>query len=371
VPEGQFRDLLQPGRTINARGVTLSTGGAVSNTGLALHRLGIPVRLIGKIGNDLFGRAIQEILGDVAPQLVSDLAVDPSGSTSCTIVLSPPGFDRTFIHSQGVNDTFYASDLPRATLQMADLFHFGYPSLMRSIYRDEGGELLLILQRARRAGLTTSLDFSLPDPTSPAGNVDWPELLTNVLPFVDLFLPSAAELIFLLRRETFDCISQDPEASFVDAATPEVLDELSSVVLDYGVKAVMVKCGERGIYLRTAEAPTWEKGGRALQGLDSKWHNRTLWAPAFKVDVQGTTGAGDAAIAGFLSTLLQGKAPEEALIMADAAGACCVERVDSISGLKPWETIVSRVKAGWETLPLDLSDDGWRKDEVYDLWQKE
>jgi len=250
VPEGQFRALLQPGRMVHARGVTLSAGGAVSNTGLALHRLGVPVRLIGKIGGDLFGQALQEILGDIAPRLVSDLAVDPSGSTSYTIVLNPPGFDRTFIHSQGVNDTFYASDLPRVTLQEADLFHFGYPSLMRSIYRDGGAELVMILQRARRAGLTTALDFSLPDPTSPAGEVDWIELLANVLPFVDLFLPSAAELIFLLRRETFNRISRNPETSFVDAATPALLHELSDIPLGYGVKAVMVKCGEGGIYLR-------------------------------------------------------------------------------------------------------------------------
>lgn len=370
VPEGQFRELLQPGRTINAKGVTLSVGGAVSNTGLALHQLGVPVRLIGKIGDDLFGRTIQDIFGKAAPRLASDLVVDPGGSTSYTIILNPPGFDRTFIHSQGVNNTFYASDLPRAALQTADLFHFGYPSLMRSIYRSGGGELVMILQRARRAGLTTSLDFSLPDPTSPAGDVDWHDLLANALPYVDLFLPSAAELIFLLRRETFDRISQDPETSFVDAATPALMDGLSSIVLDYGVKVVMVKCGERGIVLRTAEAPVWEKGGRALQGLDSRWHNRELWAPAFRVDVQGTTGAGDAAIAGFLSTLLQGKAPEEALILGAAAGACCVERKDAASLLLPWEALVSRIKAGWETLPVDLGDGDWRKDAVYDLWQK-
>ncbi len=370
VPEGRFRDLLQPGRAIQAKAATLSTGGAVSNTGLALHTLGVPVRLIGKIGDDLFGRAIQEILGDVAPRLVSDLAVDPSGKTSYTIVLNPPGFDRTFIHSQGVNNTFYASDLPRATLEKADLFHFGYPSLMRSIYRGGGGELVMILQRARRAGLTTSLDFSLPDPTSPAGEVDWPELLANTLPLVDLFLPSAAELIFLLQREEFDRINRDPDTSFIEAATPGLLAELGSIVLEHGVKAVMVKCGERGIYLRTADESSWRKGGRGLEGLDSKWHQRELWASAFKADVRGTTGAGDAAIAGFLSTLLQGKAPEEALIMAAAAGACSVEGVDSISGLRPWEAIVSRVKGGWETLPLDLDAEGWRKDEAYGLWQK-
>jgi len=371
VPEGQFKILLQPGRAIQAKGVTLSTGGAVSNTGLALHRLGVPVRLIGKIGDDLFGRAVQDMMGEAAPQLASDLVIDPSGSTGFSIILNPPGFDRTFLHSPGVNNTFYASDLLRALLQKADLFHFGYPTLMRSIYRAEGGELVSILQRARRAGLTTSLDVSLPDPTSPAGRVDWEVVLANCLPYVDLFLPSLAELIFLLQRDAFDQISADGETSLLDAVTPERLDELSDIVLGYGVKVVMVKLGTQGIYLRTAEALVWEKGGRAAHGLGAGWHNRRLWAPAFKVDVQGTTGAGDAAIAGLLSSLLQNKDPETALVMASAAGACSVEKADSISGLMPWEAIVSRVKASWETLPLDLGDHGWRKEGGYGLWQKE
>jgi sugar/nucleoside kinase (ribokinase family) len=158
--------------------------------------------LIGKIGNDLFGRALQDIITAEGPPLADDLVIDLTLPTSFTIIINPPGFDRTFIHHPGANDTLYASDLPRGILQGADLFHFGYPPLMRSIYRGEGAELVSILQRARRAGLTTSLDYTLPDPSSPAGRVDWPAILDNTLPLVDLFVPSIEELLFLLNRET-------------------------------------------------------------------------------------------------------------------------------------------------------------------------
>jgi len=41
---------------------TVSTGGAVSNTGIALHRLGVPTRLMGKVGDDILGRAIPDVL---------------------------------------------------------------------------------------------------------------------------------------------------------------------------------------------------------------------------------------------------------------------------------------------------------------------
>ncbi len=50
-----------------------------------------------------------------------------------------------------------------------------------------------------------------------------------------------------------------------------------------------------------------------------------MWAPCFDVEVVGTTGSGDATIAGFLSALLRDASPEEAMTMAVAVGACNVE----------------------------------------------
>ncbi len=371
VPAGQFTRLLQPGAMVKADGLTFTVGGSVANTGLALHQLGLPVRLIGKVGEDTAGRLVSELLAGYDSQLAEDLVLDPSVPTGFTIILNPPGFDRTFLHAPGANDTFYASDLPRAKLEQADLFHFGYPSLMRSIYRGGGGELVSILQRARRAGLTTSLDFSLPDLSSPAAKVDWPELLANGLPYVDLFLPSVQDLLFLLRREAYDVLCADPTTPLQDAVTPEMLDPLAETVLGCGVKALLVKLGHRGVYLRTAEAAAWRKGGHALEGANAAWHNRTLWAPAFQVEVGGTTGAGDAAIAGFLAGLLRGAAPETALQVAAGAGAACVETANSRRGIPSWEELLTRIEQGWGTLPLDLSGQGWRKDQTHAIWQKD
>lgn len=369
VPAGQFQKLLQPGKLVYTGGFAMSTGGAVPNTGLALYKLGADVQLIGKIGDDLFGQAVREKISQVAPELTEHMVIDPGTATSITLILNPPGEDRSFLHFEGANAAFYASDLPKATLEGADLFHFGYPSLMRSIYRGDGGELVSILQKARRAGLTTSLDFSLPDPTSPAGLVNWLLVLDQSLPLVDLFVPSVEELTYFLKRETYQQMCADPEVPFLEAVTPDLCRELSDIVLGYGVKAVLIKCGYRGIYLRTAEAAAWKKGGRALAGIDADWHGRELWAPAFAVDVVGTTGAGDAAIAGFLASLVRGADPQTSLIMGTAAGACSVSQADAVSGLVSWEVLWDRVQAGWDLLPLDLSEFGWKKDAVYGFWQ--
>ena len=55
-------EMLVPGHIFEMSGIDVSTGGSVANTGLALHKLGIRTSLLGKIGNDPFGKIILEIL---------------------------------------------------------------------------------------------------------------------------------------------------------------------------------------------------------------------------------------------------------------------------------------------------------------------
>lgn len=370
VPDGRFYTLCQPGRMVHAGKLAASAGGVVANTGLALYRLGVPVQLIGKIGQDLFGEMIQALIREHSPELVNDLVRDPSTSTGYTIIINPPGEDRAFLHAPGSNDMFYASDLSRGKLKAADLFHFGYPSLMRSIYRGDGGELVSIMQRARREGLTTSLDYSLPDPTSPAGLADWPRIMANSLPYVDCFLPNAEELVFLFDRKLYHQIADRPEIPFLDAITPAMLHALSDVALSYGVKLVLVKVGHRGIYLRTASADSWKKTGRALEPVDETWFEQELWAPVFQTEVQGNTGAGDAASAGFLAGILNGGGPEAALQSAAAAGAASVSKPDAVSGLRPWGEMMRLIEAGWETGPLNLTGSGWQEDPQTKIWRR-
>ena len=89
----------------------ISTGGAVSNVGLSLHRLGLPVRLVAKIGNDPLGRLIVERIRAMDENLSSGLARTEGEVTSYTVVLNPPGIDRIFLHCPGANDTFTDDDV--------------------------------------------------------------------------------------------------------------------------------------------------------------------------------------------------------------------------------------------------------------------
>jgi len=341
----------------------LSTGGAVSNTGLALHRLGLATRLVGKVGDDLFGRVILDLLAQHDPGLAQGMIVAAGEVSSYTVVINPPAVDRIFLHCPGANHTFTADDIPYDLVANARLFHFGYPPLMRQMYREGGRYLAEVMRRAREAGATTSLDMAMPDPSGPSGQVDWREILRATLPYTDLFLPSAEELLFMLRRERFAALAQSP------APKPEEVADLAEMALRWGARIVALKVGERGLYLRTTDASSLGAMGRAAPADPDAWGNRELWSPCFvPMPLVGTTGAGDATIAGFLAALLRGLGPEEAVTIACAVGACNVEAADALSGIRTWEETQARLAAGWPRQGLRLEGPGWRHDPISGLW---
>ncbi|MCS7049389.1 MAG: carbohydrate kinase family protein [Verrucomicrobiae bacterium] len=305
-----YRAVMQPGKLVFVDPPVISTGGAVANTGLALHRLGVPTGLMGKVGDDLFGHAILDVIRSHAPALAEPMIVDRTVASSYTVVINPPHVDRMFLHCPGANDTFTADDVRDEMLRGARLFHFGYPPLMRRFYADSD-ELARLFRRVKSLGLTTSLDMAFPDPNSEAGRAPWPVILQRALPHVDIFLPSLDEMRFMLRRDS--------------------VREIAQQLLDWGAGVVGLKLGEDGLYVRTR---------------DGEWH-----APCFQTTVVGTTGAGDCTIAGFLAGWIKGLPLPEIITMAVAVGACNVEAADATSGIIPWDRVVARVRAGWPRRP--------------------
>jgi sugar/nucleoside kinase (ribokinase family) len=155
----------------------------------------------------------------------------------------------------------------------------------------------------------------------------------------------------------------------VDQATPELLHDISAEIMRMGAKIVLIKLGARGAYLCTAGIDAINQLGRAAPTARTAWADRELWAPCFDVEVVGTTGSGDATIAGFLSALLRDSTPEDAMTMAVAVGACNVEAPDALSGLRSWDDTAQRIAQGWPRLPLTLNAHGWVWDAQFDLWR--
>jgi sugar/nucleoside kinase (ribokinase family) len=359
---------LAPGRLTEVGPVTLSTGGAVSNAGTNLHRLGIRTRLMGKIGDDLLGQAITDIVSSYSPDLAQGMIVVPGEASSYTLVIDPPGVDRLFLHYPGTNRTFGAEDIRYDLVAEARLFHFGYPPLMTRLCANGGRELAEMYQRAKETGVTTSLDLAMPDPAGPSGQADWQLILSHTLPYVDFFLPSVEELLFMLRRDRFDQLTaQVGAANVLEALAVEEIVSLADEALAMGARIVFLKMGIRGVYLRTATMLS-ELGRGAPTDL-AAWANRQLWAPCFQPNVVvSTVGTGDAAIAGFLVAVLRDNSPSLALNVAVATGACCVEVAGALGGIRGWEETLARIEAGWTRMPLELESFGWVWDGGTAVW---
>ena len=369
--QDKFETMFLPGRLVEVGPATFSTGGPVSNTGLALHKLGISTQLMGKVGADLFGQAVKQLMVAYDPRLADSMVVDETVSTSYTVVINPPGVDRIFLHCPGANDTFNVEDVPYEQVVTASLFHFGYPPIMRLMYADGGQQLAEIFRRARETGVTCSLDMALPDPASAAGRADWPTILQKALPYVDIFLPSIEEILFMARREIYDELCrQAGSPNFLPLLTPDLLSDLSRELQEWGAKIVCFKLGDRGFYLRTPARPVVDNLGRACPSNPAAWADKELWAPCFEVDLVGAAGSGDTTIAGFLAALLRDLSPEEAATAAVAVGACNVEAADSLSGLRSWQETMERIAAGWPRQQLALAAPGWQFDGNYQHWSR-
>jgi sugar/nucleoside kinase (ribokinase family) len=369
LPSGKLTELLQPGHLIISGPATFSTGGPVSNTGLALHRLGIKTRLIAKVGNDPYGTIVRELVERFDPNLSGGLVVDAEETTSYSVILSAPGVDRIFLHCPGANDGFGFEDVNFDLVSQARLFHFGYPPIMRKMYINGGVELKCIFEKAKSCGVTTSLDLSFPDPSSEGGKADWPLILKRVLPYVDIFLPSFEEILFCLRRDTYETLLAETKGNLLLKATPNFLSDLGKQLLDMGARIAVIKVGDRGLFVRTSGANILAKIGWAAPADPDLWSDLELWTSCFEVNVVGTTGSGDATIAGFLSGLLRGMNLHETVTAAVAVGACNVEAADALSGLRGWDDTLDRIDAGWKKLPLKIHDHGWEPVGI-GLWQK-
>ncbi len=334
----KFSALLRPGKLLRVGKAQVSTGGAVSNTGLGLHALGGDVLLMAKVGNDDFGLILKEKIRQSGCD--SSIPAVEGESTSYTVVIAPKGFDRFFLHDPGCNDTFCCGDVDFEQVAGAAHFHFGYPTLMRRFYQNEGEELVELFRRVKELSLTTSLDLTAVDPDSEAAGCDWEKILASVLPYVDFFVPSIEELGYMLDKELYDKWQEKAGGEDITSilSLNEDVEVLADRALKLGAKTVLLKCGAAGMYLKTS-------AGHFMEG----WSGIACFQNSFVPDkILSATGAGDTSIAAFIKAMLEGLRPEECLELAAATGASCVTAYDAVSGLLPFETLKEKIQKGWE-----------------------
>lgn len=368
---GSFASVFVPGKLLNIGKCSISTGGSVSNTGFALSKYGAKVAFSTRIGNDDFGRIILSEMKKYGN--TSGVALSENSHTSYTVVLSSPYADRIFLHCTGTNDEYSSENLPLDMMRKSQLFHFGYPPLMKKVAEQGGSELIKIFRTAKECGCVTSLDMSLPDPDSFYGKLDWIKILEELLPYVDIFLPSLEEAFYMLDKNRYlELKNKAGAGEFAYKLLPSKIEELSLKSLSLGASISALKLGTRGWMMTISDLSKNQGLQKILSTNLELWNKRKLWCPAFKTDnFVGATGSGDCSIAGFLRALSLGMTAEFALKAAVCAGWQNVQRADALSGIRTWKETVELIESGnIATFDPELEGSDWRYDTDLKIWEK-
>lgn len=297
--------LPERGRLLILDTLETHSGGNGPNTAGALGRLGADVAVVGRVGQDLYGRFLIERLNGwgVNTDLVYQ---DPDASTGLTVVAVDSVGERSFLHHFGANARLTPADLNWDALAGARHLHLAAYYVLPGIDTPDPATgvppAVALLAEAKRRGLTTSLDVCWDRQER------WLETLRPCLPYVDWMLPSEDEARAMTGKD-------DPA-------------EMATVLRNAGCRAVVVKLGEQGSY---------------YQGPYGEIHT-----VAFPVEVLDTTGAGDCFIAGLLYAQGQGWELAEALRFASACGALAVSAVGAVTGLMA----APAVEAWYRTCPV-------------------
>jgi ribokinase len=262
------------GETIAGREVLYFPGGKGANQAVSAAKLGAPTTLIGKLGEDAFGRELKTFLAAQGIDLsqVKEIA----GSHSGTAIITLANADNTIVVIPGANGLVGPADVSAVALASGDVavsqFEIPRPAITA------------FFKRARAAGATTILN---PAPAIAFG----PELLD----LVDVLILNETELALLARAELRD---GDDAARVIAAA---------KVLHGDGKRIVCVTLGKRGV-LALVEGKPLIIEGRPVKAVD-------------------TTGAGDCFVGAVAAQLAANKSISAALNYANAAASICVQRM--------------------------------------------
>ncbi len=257
--------------------IRMVAGGSGANASAWLAASGIETHFVGRVGDDIFGRSLEEEMGRAGVR--AHLARDPSVATGKVFVLVDGTGERTMITDRGASENLSPGDLPDTLLGGGHLHLSGY-TFSGGSRRETAREALSL---ARGSGMSVSVDPSSVPLLEDLGS----ERFLGWTRGADLCFPNLEEGSLLAGTE-------DPER-----IAKRLLDHYSAVVLKLGAE------------------------GALYAGADGE-SSRARAAPARAVD---TTGAGDAFCAGFLGAWLTGAPAGEALRRGVELAARAVERV--------------------------------------------
>lgn len=282
IPQGQDTVLVDQ--------IRLTAAGAAAGTAVDLVKLGNEVTTMGAIGADELGDFLLMVMSRHGVD-VSRLVRRPGEQTAASILPIRPDGGRPSFHVPGANLSVTMADLDLDALRAARAVHLGGVDVTFGL-GDPAFFALLDELRAQGTIITMDLLSEMPDLLGMA---------KAFLPHVDYVLPNESQA--MLMTGTAD----------VESAAAELLAE--------GPSGVLVTLGAEGSLVVTAA------GAERV--------------PALKIEVNDTTGCGDAYCAGFITGLLDGRDMVTAARWGTAAAARVATGLGSDAGLTDLATTLA------------------------------
>jgi ribokinase len=268
------------GETVMAHSFTISPGGKGSNAAVACARQGARTAVIARIGRDDFGRMALDLWQreGVATRHVEQTDAQPSGVAQ--ILVFDDG-DNSIAVATGAGAGLSAQHIESARATLA-----GCRVVMAS-NEVPVAATLAAFRIARAAGATTLLN---PAPAQ--------DLSDELLAVIDVLTPNETEL-----------------RSVAGLAPDAPADDAARLLLQRGVKAVIVTLGANGCALWRAGQPMRAVAGRRVD------------------PVVDTIGAGDTFTGALAAALARGEGLEAAMRRANTAAALSVTGRGAIGGM--------------------------------------
>lgn len=278
------------GETVKGKNFSYIPGGKGANQAIAAHRLGGNVSILGKVGEDAFGKTLLQFFKNEGMNTDS-IAVDEKITTGAAFVAVDNSSENIIYVSGGANDNLSFSDIKDIQIEKEDIVSATLETPIEATRR--------LFDQARKIGAKTILNAA-------------PAILDAevLFPLVDYLIVNETELSVFARTE----IPKNREE--VVGAMRKLQKNVRNIVATLGSKGVVALVEEEVITLN----------GHNVKAVDA-------------------TAAGDCFVGAFVVALQSDKVIKEAMDFANAAAAISVQRLGASSSLptrKEVENFISK-----------------------------
>ena len=312
------------GMLANVTEISQAVGGCAPNTAIDLAKIdpSIPLSVIGKIGDDEYGRFVVSQMSRYGIDC-GKISISPDKPTSFSDVMSMPSGERTFFHARGSNADFSPDDVDISSIT-SEILHIGYILLLDTFDMEDkeyGTVMARFLHDVHERGIKTSVDV----------------VSDSTADYKAKILPALKYCNYAIMNEIESSMLFDIDPYYEDG----------SLNIE-NMRTIMVRMAECGI--KDKVIIHCKKAGFCY---DVKSGELTV-QPSVNIPksaIKGSVGAGDAFCAGSLYGIYNNYDDKRILEFAAAAAACNLFAENSVDGMRPKSEIEKLIEEyGWEEL---------------------